>query len=159
MPAGWAFVSEQNGLYIRKKLLESVSPTISLLRADKVVQGLAAEELLASSRPPEAEAAAVDAAFGSSLHTYATGGTAPVGVALTDVNADNRLDVVVSNSATASSTVGVLLNSATAPGTLAPAVVYPCGGISPNLLPWPTSTATIAPIFLPATPTAARWAC
>ena len=48
VPAGWAFVSEQNGLYIRKKLLESVSPTISLLRADKVVQGLAAEELLAA---------------------------------------------------------------------------------------------------------------
>lgn len=46
VPAGWALVSERNGLYIRRKLLESLSPTVAVQRADKIVEGIAAEELL-----------------------------------------------------------------------------------------------------------------
>ncbi len=60
--------------------------------------------------------------------TYASGGTTnnAVSVALGDVNGDGRLDVVATNSG--NNTVGVLLNSATSPGTFSPAVTYSTGG-------------------------------
>lgn len=45
-PAGWALVSERNGLHVRRKYLHSISSTVAVQRADKVVQGLAAEEIL-----------------------------------------------------------------------------------------------------------------
>ena len=45
-PAGWALVSERNGLYLRRKLMQSISPTVMVQRCDKVVQGLAAEDIL-----------------------------------------------------------------------------------------------------------------
>ncbi|WFD31089.1 hypothetical protein MSPP1_002122 [Malassezia sp. CBS 17886] len=46
MPAGWSLVSERNDLYVRKKTMESFSPSVAVQRADKVVQGIAAETLL-----------------------------------------------------------------------------------------------------------------
>ncbi|KAN0063733.1 hypothetical protein ACQY0O_003783 [Thecaphora frezii] len=45
-PAGWALVSERNGLYVRRKLMESISSTVVVQRGDKVVQGLSAEDLV-----------------------------------------------------------------------------------------------------------------
>ncbi len=45
-PAGWATVSERNGTHVRRKLLQSLSPTVMVQRVDKVVQGLAAEDIL-----------------------------------------------------------------------------------------------------------------
>ena len=45
-PAGWALVTERNGLYVRRKLMESISSTVLVQRGDKVVQGLSAEDLL-----------------------------------------------------------------------------------------------------------------
>uniref|UniRef100_V5EA12 START domain-containing protein n=2 Tax=Kalmanozyma brasiliensis (strain GHG001) TaxID=1365824 RepID=V5EA12_KALBG len=45
-PAGWALVTERNGLYVRRKLMESISSTVMVQRGDKVVQGLSAEDLL-----------------------------------------------------------------------------------------------------------------
>jgi hypothetical protein len=48
--------------------------------------------------------------------TYGTGGQVPRSVTLGDINGDGRLDIVVANTL-AGSTVGVLLNSATSPGT------------------------------------------
>ncbi|CAO1616275.1 unnamed protein product [Sympodiomycopsis kandeliae] len=47
-PAGWALVSQRNGLYVRKKLMQSISPTIAVQRGDKVVQGVTAEDMLAA---------------------------------------------------------------------------------------------------------------
>ncbi|WFD04302.1 hypothetical protein MOBT1_003009 [Malassezia obtusa] len=46
VPAGWTLVSERAGLYVRRKVLESLSPTVAVQRADKIVQGIAAEELV-----------------------------------------------------------------------------------------------------------------
>ncbi|WFC97004.1 hypothetical protein MBRA1_003670 [Malassezia brasiliensis] len=46
VPAGWALVSERGGLYVRRKLLESLSPTVAVQRADQIVPGVAAEELV-----------------------------------------------------------------------------------------------------------------
>ncbi|CBQ70166.1 conserved hypothetical protein [Sporisorium reilianum SRZ2] len=45
-PAGWALVTERNGLYVRRRLMESISSTVLVQRGDKVVQGLSAEDLL-----------------------------------------------------------------------------------------------------------------
>lgn len=45
-PAGWALVSERNGLHVRRKYMQSISPSVAIQRADKVVQGLTAEEIL-----------------------------------------------------------------------------------------------------------------
>ncbi|PWN50029.1 hypothetical protein IE53DRAFT_369263 [Violaceomyces palustris] len=45
-PAGWALVSERNGLFVRRKLMESISSTVFVQRGDKVVQGLSAEDLV-----------------------------------------------------------------------------------------------------------------
>ncbi|SNX87470.1 uncharacterized protein MEPE_06180 [Melanopsichium pennsylvanicum] len=45
-PAGWGLVTERNGLYVRRKLMESISSTVLVQRGDKVVQGLSAEDLL-----------------------------------------------------------------------------------------------------------------
>lgn len=69
--------------------------------------------LLNSATTPGTFAAAV---------TYATGGMLPRGVAIADVNADGRPDVVVGSRS--GSGIGVLLNSATTPGTLRAAVAY-----------------------------------
>ena len=59
--------------------------------------------------------------------TYNTGGTAPRGTALGDVNADGRLDIVTANYG--SSNVSVLLGQAG--GTFAAATTYACGGTGP----------------------------
>jgi len=68
--------------------------------------------------------------------TYASGGSGgtagAISVALGDVNGDGRLDVVATN--TTNSTVGVLLNSATTPGTFGPAVVYSTGSSGPRVV-------------------------
>ncbi|PWN19974.1 hypothetical protein BCV69DRAFT_271192 [Microstroma glucosiphilum] len=45
-PAGWALVSHRNGLYVRRKVMASISPTVAVQRGDKVVQGLTAEDLV-----------------------------------------------------------------------------------------------------------------
>ena len=67
--------------------------------------------------------------FGSAV-SYPSGGGGTVGVALADVNRDGRVDIVATNGG--SSTVAVLLGSATAPGTFAAPVTYPSGGTGPN---------------------------
>jgi len=67
--------------------------------------------------------------FGSGT-IYSSGGAGTVGVALGDVNRDGQVDIVATNSS--SSTVSVLLGSATAPGAFAAPVTYPSGGGSPN---------------------------
>ncbi|MDB5236618.1 MAG: hypothetical protein JWR44_3611 [Hymenobacter sp.] len=64
--------------------------------------------------------------------TYATNGNQPSGVALGDVNGDGRTDIVVANQG--SYTMGVLLGSATAPGTFGSALTYPSGGNTPNIV-------------------------
>ncbi|PKI82313.1 hypothetical protein MVES1_003524 [Malassezia vespertilionis] len=46
VPAGWTLVSERNGLFIRRKRIEHLSSSVAVQRADKVVQGVPAEELL-----------------------------------------------------------------------------------------------------------------
>ncbi|WFD35789.1 hypothetical protein MCUN1_002651 [Malassezia cuniculi] len=51
-PAGWTLVTERSGLYVRRRTMESFAPGISVLRADKVVPGLTAEELLAVLAAP-----------------------------------------------------------------------------------------------------------
>lgn len=47
-PAGWALVSQRNGLYVRRKLMQSISSTVAVQRGDKVVQGLTAEDMVAA---------------------------------------------------------------------------------------------------------------
>lgn len=73
--------------------------------------------------------------FPAQATTYSTGSRGAFSVALGDVNGDRRLDIVTGNyvSFPASASVGVLLNSATAPGTF-PAVCtdFNCGGTSPH---------------------------
>ncbi|PWN26841.1 hypothetical protein BDZ90DRAFT_280324 [Jaminaea rosea] len=46
-PAGWAMVTQRNGLFIRRKMMQSISPTIAVQRGDKVVQGVTAEDMVA----------------------------------------------------------------------------------------------------------------
>lgn len=77
VPAGWSLVSERQGLYIRRKLIPSLSGSVSVLRADKVVRGVAAEELLAlvtypGSRPQWDETLATF----ELLESYGSGATA-----------------------------------------------------------------------------------
>jgi hypothetical protein len=61
--------------------------------------------------------------------TYGTG-TTPQGIALVDINGDGRLDIITANSN--SNNVGVLLGSATTPGTFpATATFYGSGGDFP----------------------------
>jgi FG-GAP-like repeat len=60
--------------------------------------------------------------------TYLSGGLAPVSVAVVDVNADGKSDVVVANEN--SSTLGVLLGKGD--GTFQGAVTYGSGGRSPS---------------------------
>lgn len=64
--------------------------------------------------------------------TYATEGVRCTGVTLGDLDGDGRLDLVTANQA--SGTIGVLLNSATTPGTFGPARVYATAGGNPNLV-------------------------
>ncbi|RZK61373.1 MAG: VCBS repeat-containing protein, partial [Hymenobacter sp.] len=65
--------------------------------------------------------------------TYSSGGTNPIEVAINDLNGDGQADLAVSNYG--SNTVGVLLNSATAPGTFAAAVTFSTGaGTVPRAL-------------------------
>lgn len=61
---------------------------------------------------------------------YASGGVAPRGVAVTDVNNDGQPDIVVA--ATGSNRISVLLNSSTTPGKFKPAVTYSSGGTRPE---------------------------
>ncbi|RYU76723.1 beta strand repeat-containing protein, partial [Hymenobacter persicinus] len=63
--------------------------------------------------------------FPSAAITYSTGGAGPVNVSLGDVNGDGRLDIVAAHQN--GGTVGVLLNSATTPGTFGAAVQYTAG--------------------------------
>lgn len=55
-PAGWTHVSEKKGLFVRRRMLPGVSPTLAVHRADKVVQGMAAEDLLPLVAYPGARA-------------------------------------------------------------------------------------------------------
>jgi hypothetical protein len=60
--------------------------------------------------------------------TYPSGGTNPIEVAVSDLNGDGRADIAVSNYG--SNQVGVLLNSATTPGTFAAPVSFSTGASS-----------------------------
>ncbi|MGY3091205.1 hypothetical protein ACVWYF_004271 [Hymenobacter sp. UYAg731] len=65
--------------------------------------------------------------------SYPTGtGTRPTGIALGDVNGDGRLDIVTANQQTG--TVGIMLNSATAPGTFGAASTYLTGTSNTNIV-------------------------
>ena len=44
--ANWSFVSEKHGLYIHRRMIESVSAKVMVYRTDKIIQGVAADELL-----------------------------------------------------------------------------------------------------------------
>lgn len=46
-PAGWSLTSQRNGLFVRRKVMHSISPTIAVQRGDKVVQGVTAEDMVA----------------------------------------------------------------------------------------------------------------
>ncbi|WFD20498.1 hypothetical protein MCAP1_002744 [Malassezia caprae] len=54
-PAGWTLVQEKKGLRVRRRLLPGVSP-LAVHRADKVVQGVAAEDLFPLVAYPGARA-------------------------------------------------------------------------------------------------------
>lgn len=45
-PAGWSLVSQRNGLFVRRRMMQSISTTIHVQRGDKVVEGLTAEDIL-----------------------------------------------------------------------------------------------------------------
>ncbi|PWN88448.1 hypothetical protein FA10DRAFT_303412 [Acaromyces ingoldii] len=47
-PAGWALVSQRNGLFVRRKLMQSISNNVFVQRGDKIVEGLTAEDLLSA---------------------------------------------------------------------------------------------------------------
>ncbi|UZJ55827.1 hypothetical protein CBS101457_005147 [Exobasidium rhododendri] len=47
-PAGWALISQRNGLFVRRRLMQSISSTIHVQRGDKVVEGLTAEDILSA---------------------------------------------------------------------------------------------------------------
>lgn len=47
-PAGWTLVSQRNGLFVRRRMMQSISPTIHVQRGDKVVEGLTAEDILSA---------------------------------------------------------------------------------------------------------------
>jgi hypothetical protein len=47
-PAGWSLVSQRNGLFIRRRMMQSISQTIHVQRGDKVVEGLTAEDILSA---------------------------------------------------------------------------------------------------------------
>jgi len=62
--------------------------------------------------------------FGAAV-AYSTGGTSPLPVDVGDMNGDGRADIVVGNRNEA--TVGILLNSASSPGTFGAAATYTYG--------------------------------
>jgi hypothetical protein len=66
--------------------------------------------------------------------TYASGASNPVGIALGDMNGDKRLDVIVADYASKKgTTLCILLNSASAPGTFsASPVIYESNGMGPH---------------------------
>lgn len=65
--------------------------------------------------------------FGTAT-TYSGGGTSLEGLAVGDVNGDGRPDVIVGSTGNQSgTTVNVLLNSATTPGTFGSPTLYPVG--------------------------------
>lgn len=51
-PAGWTLVSERSGLFVRRRTMETFAPGMSVLRADKVVPGVTADELFAVLAAP-----------------------------------------------------------------------------------------------------------
>lgn len=55
--AGWTLVSERRGLYVRRRMMESLSSTTAVHRADKVIPGIAAEDLLRQVSRPSARQA------------------------------------------------------------------------------------------------------
>ena len=55
-PTGWTLVSEKKGLCVRRRMLPDVSPSLAVHRTDKVVQGVAAEDLLPLVAYPGARA-------------------------------------------------------------------------------------------------------
>jgi len=61
--------------------------------------------------------------------TYASGGNGPNFTALVDINGDSRPDIVTGNEG--DGTLGVLTGLGSAPGTFAPATIYPTGGTGP----------------------------
>lgn len=61
---------------------------------------------------------------------FSSGGTGTVGVALGDVDNDGRLDLVTTN--TTSATVSVLLGSTATGSLFAAPITYPTGGVGPN---------------------------
>ncbi|WFD27859.1 hypothetical protein MNAN1_002865 [Malassezia nana] len=55
-PAGWTLVSEKKGQFVRRRMIKNVSPHLAVHRADKIVQGIAAEDLLPLVAYPGARA-------------------------------------------------------------------------------------------------------
>ena len=47
-PAGWTLVSQRNGLFVRRRMMQSISSTTHVQRGDKVVEGLTAEDILSA---------------------------------------------------------------------------------------------------------------
>lgn len=54
---GWSLISEKNGVYVHRRLIERVSPNVMVHRTDKIIQGLAAEDLLPLVANPHARCA------------------------------------------------------------------------------------------------------
>ena len=70
----------------------------------------------------------------SAATTYTSGATNPVGIAIGDVNGDDQSDVVVADyAAKKGTTLCILLNSTSAPGTFsAPPAIYESNGTGPH---------------------------
>lgn len=54
---GWSLMSEKNGVYVHRRLIERVSPNVMVHRTDKIIQGVAAEDLLPLVANPHARCA------------------------------------------------------------------------------------------------------
>ena len=54
---GWSLMSEKNGVYVHRRLVERVSPHVMVHRTEKIIQGVAAEDLLPLVADPHARCA------------------------------------------------------------------------------------------------------
>ena len=54
---GWSLMSEKNGVYVHRRLVERISPHVMVHRTDKIIQGVAAEDLLPLVADPHARCA------------------------------------------------------------------------------------------------------